>query len=269
MLPAAEHGLASVRHVSWWTRNIVEPGKLPLFVFALAFVVTFLTTRTITRLIRAGRGPFRNNVTSSGLHIHHAVPGIFLLLVGVLIAVGGPPESPWREIAAAVAGVGASLVLDEFALILHLEDVYWQQEGQASVQAVALTAMCLLALLLGLSPFGVNDAGTTEVGVRLAGGGGLLLTIAAVVVCAMKGKYRLSLVAVFVPVVAFVAAIRLARPDSRWAKRHYATRPSKQSQAVARAQRFDAHVDPIFRWLGDVIAGHPNPTTPRATRPGS
>ena len=242
--------------MGWWQRNIVEPGKLPLLLFAVAFVVTFLATRTITRLIRAGRGPFRNNVTSSGLHIHHSVPGIILLLIGVLIAVGSQPVAPWREIAGLLAGVGASLVLDEFAMILHLDDVYWQQEGEASVQAVALTAMCLLALLLGFSPFGVNGATEQEFGIRLVGLGSLAVVIAGVVVCAMKGKYRLGLLAVFVPVVAVVGAIRLARPGSRWADKRYDA--SKLEEATRRAERFDARVDPVFRWLGDAVAGRPD-----------
>lgn len=250
-------GAATVSSVShWFDRNIVEPGKLPLLLFAVAFVVTFLVTRTITRLIRSGRGPFKNNVTSSGLHIHHSVPGLILLLIGAVSAIGAPPEAPWREIAGVIAGVGGSLVLDEFALILHLDDVYWSEEGQASVQAVALTAMCLLVLLLGVVPFGVNDVGVGEAGARWIVIGATLVSIAAVLVCGMKGKYRLALLAVFVPVIAVVGAVRLARPGSRWFTRRYDT--AKQALATARAERFDGRWDPMFRWLGDLIAGTPN-----------
>ena len=247
----------------WFERNVVEPGKLPLFLFAVAFVVTFLVTRTITRLIRSGRGPFKNNVTSSGLHIHHAVPGLILLLIGTVVAIGAEPAAPWRELAGVIAGVGASLVLDEFALILHLDDVYWAEEGQASVQAIALTAMCLLVMLLGAAPFGVDDVGADEAGARWIVVVGTLIAIAAVVVCGMKGKYRLALLAVFVPVVAIVGAIRLARPGSRWFTRRYDA--AKQGRATARAERFDGRWDPIFRWLGDVVAGTPNPS-PRPKR---
>lgn len=252
----------------WWQRNIIEPGKLPLLLFAVAFVVTFLATRTITRMIRAGRGPFKNNVTESGLHIHHSVPGIILLVVGAMMAIGLPPDSPWREIAGVLAGVGASLVLDEFAMILHLDDVYWTQEGEASVQAVALTAMCMLAMLLGLSPFGVNDVGGEEAGTRWVGIATVVLVVIAVVVCAMKGKYRLALLAIFVPFVAIAGAIRLARPDSRWFDRRYKDKPGKQERATKRAERFDAHTHPVFRWLGDVIAGSPNPTPPTKSAAG-
>ena len=67
------------RHDSWWHRDVVAAGKLPLVLCFLAFVVTFVLTRTITRMIRDGRGPFRNQMTASGTHIHHSVPGIILL----------------------------------------------------------------------------------------------------------------------------------------------------------------------------------------------
>ena len=74
----------------WFHRNIVEPGKLPLLLALTSFILTFVVTRTITRLIRAGKGPFRN-VTSGGLHIHHVVPGVVLTVIGGFGAVGSGP----------------------------------------------------------------------------------------------------------------------------------------------------------------------------------
>jgi hypothetical protein len=75
-------------------------------------------------MIRAGRGPFRDNV-SGGVHIHHAVPGIISTIVGAFTSVAVDGASPGAEISAVMIGIGASLVLDEFAMILHLQDVYW------------------------------------------------------------------------------------------------------------------------------------------------
>src|ERR1700742_556471 len=128
----------------------------------LAFVVTFIATRTIPRLIRDGRGPFHNNVTGGGLHIHHAVPGLILLIVGALTAVGGPDSVGWLGFAGVTVGIGMSLVLDEFALILHLQDVYWSGEGQLSIEAVCLTAACIVLVLTGFSPLGVQHAAPVE-----------------------------------------------------------------------------------------------------------
>lgn len=236
----------------WWQRNIIEPRKLALLLCCAAFVVTFATTRTITRLIRSGRGPFKDNVSSSGLHVHHAVPGLILLVVGAILAIGAPPAPPWREIAGVLVGVGASLVLDEFALILHLDDVYWSAEGRVSVEMISLATAAMGFVLVGAVPFGVNDVGGAELTFR----GGALVTmvvnVALVVVAVMKGKYKLALIGAFVPVVSALAAIRLARPKSRWARRYGEV---ELARATERAARFDARWDPIGDRLADLVAG--------------
>jgi hypothetical protein len=74
--------------------------NVPLFVCFAAFVVTFVVTRVITRMIRAGKGPFHDNVSGSGLHIHHAVPGIAVLVTGAFLAVATDSGSA-RSIVAA------------------------------------------------------------------------------------------------------------------------------------------------------------------------
>ena len=140
----------------WWQHEVVDGYKGPLLLSFVAFVVTFLTTRSITRLIRDGKGPF-HNVSSGGVHMHHSTPGIVLLIVGGFTAVGSPPLSVWTYLAAVLVGVGASLVLDEFAMIFRLQDVYWSQEGQLSVNVVTLAAACVGLATVGVSPANVND----------------------------------------------------------------------------------------------------------------
>jgi len=241
-----------------WQHDIVEAGKLPLLLCSAAFVVTFLVTRGITRMIRAGRGPFRDNVSASGTHVHHAVYGIVLLILGALVAVGSA-GSPYQELAAIAVGAGTSLVLDEFALILHLQDVYWTQEGRLSVEMVSLTAGCLMFALVGVLPFGIEDAKPAELTVR----GGLatvtVLHAVLVLVCAAKGKYRTALFGWFVPGIAWFGAFRLARPDSLWARHRYHGR--KLAHAERRAQRFDARWDPIGDRLANIIGGAPSVPT--------
>ena len=239
----------------WWYDNIVEPGKLPLLLCLAAFVVTFILTRVITRMIRAGIGPFKNNVSESGLHIHHAVPGILLLILGAIMAIRGP-DSPWIEIAGVIIGIGTSLILDEFALILHLEDVYWSDEGRISVELAGLTAACIGFTMLGFSPVGVDDLTVGELQVRITLITSLIIQAILIVICLLKGKYRAALISCFVPFVAWVAAIRLARPNSKWAKRRY--RGKKEARAIARAAKFDQRWDPKWRWLSDLIAGAPS-----------
>jgi hypothetical protein len=234
--------------------------NVPLLVCFAAFVVTFLVTRTITRMIRAGRGPFHDNVSEGGLHIHHAVPGIILLTAGAFIAVGTSGSgSAWVTVAALLVGVGTSLVLDEFALILHLQDVYWADEGRISVEMVSLAMACLGLAVVGLTPFDVRGL---EGGVE--GAIVLLLVVVAIVwlivVSIVKGKYKLALFGAFIPLCALVAAIRLARPESRWAKRHYG--PQKLARAKARTAWYDEHFGPATAWVSDVVAGRPSEPDP-------
>src|ERR1700737_3168243 len=82
---------------AWWQNEVLDGYKGPLLLSFVAFVVTFVTTRTITRLIRAGKGPF-HNVSSGGVHMHHSTPGVVLLILGGFTAVGSPPLSVWRKL---------------------------------------------------------------------------------------------------------------------------------------------------------------------------
>jgi hypothetical protein len=244
--------------MSWWERNFVEPEKLPLLLLLGAFIVTFLVTRLVTRSIRAGRGPFRD-IETGGVHLHHSTPGIILLTIGATAAVGVPDGGPWLGLAALVIGLGASLVFDEFAMLLHLQDDYWRAEGRQSVQAVGLVAACLALAAVGVSPLGVNDMGASELGVRCGALLAVAITGSAVVVCALKGKYRLGLVAVFLPPVAVAGAVRLARPESWWDRRHYAAEPGLRERALARTAVFDARWHPFWGRVGDIVAGAPDP----------
>jgi hypothetical protein len=241
---------------SWWERDVIAAGKLPLGLCFLALVVTFVSTRTITRLIRDGRGPFRNNVTASGTHIHHAVPGLILLIVGAFTAIGGPRSLAWLSFSGVAVGIGMSLVLDEFALILHLQDVYWSGEGQLSVEAVTLTAACLGLALVGFSPFGIQGAGTIERTIRVSATVLLVIDGVFTVVCALKGKYRCALFGLFVAPVAWVGAVRLARPSSLWARRWY--HGERLERATRRAADFDRRWAPVQTDWVDFIGGRPS-----------
>jgi hypothetical protein len=121
-----------------------------LFLASVAFLVTFGIVRGITHLIRAGIGPF-HNVTSGGLHIHHLVWGILLLLVvGYVWLLEVGVGSTWVASLTAIAfGVGAALTLDEFALWLNMQDVYWDRQGRESIDAVIIFGGLLSAGIWG------------------------------------------------------------------------------------------------------------------------
>lgn len=237
-----------------------ESTTLPLTLLLAAFVVTFLVTRMITRLIRSGRGPFKDNVTGDGVHVHHAVPGLFLLLIGAVVNTAAATPAI-RCLGAIAIGVGASLVLDEFALILHLQDVYWSGEGRASVQAVVLVGVCLSLACLGFVPV---------TGADFQGGPGFVIPTIVILaifvwaawVCARKGKYRLVLLSIFFFPVAFVGACRLARPGSPWFRKRYAEGSRKRRRAIARVERSDKRWSRRWIWFADLIAGAPQESDP-------
>jgi hypothetical protein len=141
-----------------YTFHFKSERRERLFLASIGFLLTFGIVRAITHLIKAGVGPFHNVVSSGGLHIHHLVYGILLLLlVGYvwLIQEGtGQSRFPsWFSRATAIVyGVGAALTLDEFALWLNLQDVYWAGKGRESVDAVVIFASFLSVGIWGF-PF--------------------------------------------------------------------------------------------------------------------
>lgn len=124
-----------------------------LFLSSMAFFCTFGMTRGVTHAIRSGRGPF-HNMTPGGLHIHHLVYGISLLLGEGYLNLWNThlPAGSYRgrrrmsrqaKVTSVMYGAGAALTLDEFALWLNLADVYWSEKGRESIDAVVLFGAAL------------------------------------------------------------------------------------------------------------------------------
>jgi hypothetical protein len=247
----------------WLQRNVIEPGKLPLLLALTAFVLTFLITRLIVRLIRAGKGPF-GNVKAGGMHIHHVVPGVVLTVVGGFGAVASSRQGFGSAVFAVLFGMGAGLVLDEFALILHLDDVYWSEEGRKSVEVVVLTAALVGLVLSGFSPFGVNDMSHEELQDR----GSVISTVVVNFLFSLavlsKGKARMAIFSVIVPLIGLIGLVRLARPGSPWARRFYRRRPRARAKATLRAYRHDRRWAGPRRRLQDLLGGKPDPEPNRA-----
>lgn len=236
-----------------------KPGQRAGFVALAAFLASFLFIRTSARLMRSPRVPWwpGSVSTSSGLHLHHLVWGIVLILVSGFLGFAINPVSPWDDVLAALFGIGAGLTLDEFALWVYLRDVYWAEEGRASFDAVVIATVLGGLVVLGLAPFDVRGNTSSVSTLFIAVGLAVLLSTLAI----LKGKPLVGLIGLFVPVVSLVGALRLASPGSWWARRIYGT-SVKRARSQARWSRIEAR----RRRIGDLIAGTPTPEL-RPARP--
>ncbi len=249
--------------------HVLDDAKRPLFLLLVGFILTFLVARLNTRLTRAhGRSHLRmpSVVTAGGLHIHHSVFGIVGMVVAGILEFALQPGSPWLEVLAFVFGSGAALTLDEFALILHLEDVYWTGEGRKSIDAVILGLTFMTLLLTGLLPRSISQVGDYVTISRWVGFALVLSGTLFVALCYLKGKLFVGTVGIFVPPVAFVGALRLAKPGSPWARRRYARSPGKMERARRRDEQFHQKWERRKHRLWDVIGGKPH--LPRVHRDG-
>ena len=134
-------------------------GRGAAFVVLVAFIVSFLLIRTSARLTRSVSW-WPGGVQAGGVHLHHLVWGICLMMISGFLAFAAPMRAPWWDIVAVGFGVGIGFTLDEFALWVHLEDVYWAEEGRTSVDAVIVAAAFAALVILGSRPFGLDDPGS-------------------------------------------------------------------------------------------------------------
>ncbi|MEX3656844.1 hypothetical protein ABFW14_17320 [Mycolicibacterium fortuitum] len=252
-------------HLDFLTRD-----RLPLLCCLVAFILTFFVTRLVVRYIRRNAGSERppkwwqpHNLGHGSVHIHHMVIGVVLVLVSgvtmVTLAVnGGVPEF---TVAAVFFGIGAALVLDEFALILHLSDVYWAEDGRTSVDAVFAAVAVAGLLILGFNPLSFFDIGIwredQSPGMRALVVVVAVLTLLLAVVVLLKGKVWTGLVGMFITPLLFVGAVRLSRPHAPWARWRYTSHPRKMHRALERERWLRRPVVQAKLWLQDAITGMP------------
>ena len=223
--------------VGWYHTYLVETDRSAAVWALLGFIAAYAVTRWITRHIRArqaeagpGEAGAIKDVYISGVHVHHRVWGILLVLVVGLLEFRFHPESPGKDILALLFGVGAALALDEFALWLHLEDVYWTDEGRKSIDAVMVAIVVGIAMLVSTSPVGTTASTTQDVddaAIALV----VVVHITFTVICLLKGKLTTGLVGLPIPFLGVVGAVCTAKPSSYWARRFYGDR--KMAKAAA------------------------------------
>ncbi len=229
-----------------------DRGQRAGFIVLGSFLAAFLFIRTSARLIRSPKITWwpGSVKTKSGLHLHHLVWGIVLMMSSGFLNFAVAPEPPYLEILAAAFGVGAGLTLDEFALWVRLEDVYWSEEGRISLDAVVVAALLGGLILLGLAPFDLNNESGSVSSLIVA----LAIDVGLSALAILKGKPLLGLIGVFVPFVSLVGAVRLASPSSPWARRRYPPDGHKITRSKARFERVKSR----RRRLADAIGGAPS-----------
>jgi multisubunit Na+/H+ antiporter MnhB subunit len=238
--------------------DALDPAKRPLMFLFVGLLVAFILIRVNTRLIRSGVTWWFGDFRPSGLHIHHSVFGILIMAVAGILQFAWQPTGWWLNLTAFFFGGGLALTLDEFALILHVEDVYWAEQGRQSIDAVILGIAFVALLLTGLVPLTVPDTTSYEVASRWIAVALIGANVVFVVITFLKGKLWLGTLGLFVPFLAVVPALRLAKPSSPWAHTYYADRPAKLVRARRRDEGWHQRWARRKHRLWDLIGGRPH-----------
>jgi hypothetical protein len=237
--------------------SLVEHDEQGIFLVLVGFVLSFAFIRMSTRLMRSPRVTWwpGSVVSDSGVHLHHLVFGIVTMMIAGTLGFAALGHSPYVEICAFGFGVGAGLTIDEFALWVYLDDVYWAEEGRSSIDATVIAAAGMLLVLLGFSPF------SFETGSASAVIGSILYAasvFALVAICFAKQRIMHGTVGFFVFPIAIYGAVRIGKPGSPWGRRRYGERsPGKQAKAEERFPP-DRRTERFKNAFRDIVGGKPS-----------
>lgn len=239
----------------FWDR-ISEHELQGLYLVLIGFILSFGFIRMSTRLMRSPKVPWwpGSIVSEGGVHVHHLVFGIVTMMISGAAGFASLGDSPWLEICAFAFGVGAGLTIDEFALWVYLEDVYWAEEGRSSIDATVLAAAAMMLALLGFTPFTIEEG---SIGAILGSILSALIVFLLVAICFAKKRVVHGTVGFFVFPIALYGACRLGKPDSAWARRRYGERrPQKQERSEARFPP-DRRTERFKNAFRDLVGGKP------------
>jgi hypothetical protein len=240
----------------FWNDQLVAHDRQWLFLVLAGLVISFGFIRLSTRLMRSPKVPWwpGSVVSESGVHVHHLVFGIVLMMLAGTISFAGFAVSPIYEICAVAFGVGIGLTIDEFALWVYLDDVYWAKQGRSSIDATVIAVGFLGLVLIGTRPFDIDTNSTSDVVISILL---ILLALSWVVIALLKGRLLHAAVGFFLFPFSLYATCRIAKPRSWWAKRFYGERkPAKQAKAEARFAP-DRRTDRFKETVRDIIGGAP------------
>jgi hypothetical protein len=239
-----------------WDDQLVAHGRQYHFLVLVGFLGSFGFIRLSTRLMRSPRVPWwpGSVVSEGGLHVHHHVFGIIIMMVAGVVSFALSDVGFWYDMSALAFGIGIGLTIDEFALWLHLDDVYWAEEGRSSIDATLIAVAIMGLILLGATPFSVQTTSFLDVVLSVVS---LLILGSLVAIAFMKQRFWHGLAGIVFLPVAIYAASRLGKPASGWARRFYGTRrPDKQARSERRFPP-DRRTERIKKSVRDAIGGTP------------
>ena len=237
--------------------NLEEHHEQGIFLVLVGFIGSFAFIRMSTRIIRSESVSWwpGSIESESGVHVHHLVFGIVTMMVAGTLAFVADGRTPYTELCALGFGIGVGLTIDEFALWVHLEDVYWAKEGRSSIDATVIAAAAMLLVMLGANPVAIESGSAAAV---IASVLSTLFVFVMVAICFFKGRVLHGVVGFFVFPVAIYGASRIGKPTSSWARRRYGERrPKKQAKAEDRfrPERRTERFKEAFR---DIVGGKPS-----------
>ena len=247
--------LASVFSDLW--ERLERHDEQALFCVLVGFILSFAFIRMSTRLMRSPKVPWwpGSVVSDSGVHLHHLVFGIVTMMIAGSLGFLAHGNSPWAELCGFAFGIGAGLTIDEFALWVYLDDVYWAEEGRSSIDATVIAAAAMGLILLGFTPFTIESG---SFGAVLGSILSAALVFFLVAVCFAKQRVLHGSVGFFVFPIAIYGACRLGKPGSPWARRRYGERrPEKQARAEARFPP-DRRTERFKNAFRDIVGGKPS-----------
>lgn len=249
------HGPLASFLTDLWHDQLVSRGQQGTFLVLAGFLGSFGFIRMSTRIMRSPRMSWwpGSVVSDGGVHVHHLVFGIVAMIAGGVMAIG-IWSSPWWEISCAIFGIGVGLTVDEFALWLHLDDVYWSEEGRSSIDAAVVAALGIGLVILGAKPFDFQSASVETVALSALV---IATDLVLVAICLLKKRLWHGCLGIFFLPIALYGAWRLGKPGSWWARRRYGERrPDKQARA---GERFppDRRTERFKNVFRDAVGGTP------------
>lgn len=250
--------------LSEFWNELVAHHRQAVFLVLVGFLLSFAFIRMSTRLMRSPKVPWwpGSVVSESGVHLHHLVFGIVTMMLAGTLGFAAIGNGHLVEVCAFGFGIGAGLTIDEFALWVYLDDVYWAEQGRKSIDATVIAAATMGLVVLGVNPFHLGSESESTLATVFSA----LLVISVVAVCFLKSRWLHGTIGFFIFPIAIYGAARIGKPDSAWARRRYGERRAKKQVKAEKRFSPDRRTERFKNAFRDIVGGKPNEGMSAATQ---